>query len=574
MTIINQVLLWGMIAIAAIGLYILYNKKYCLIDRESKVKFDDKSRIMYYAILFVLLILAIFLRAYRLSEAPWGVNQDEAMGAYDGKALAFYATDRFGMYLPVQFTAWDFAQMSVMGSYLMIPFIRLFGFGVTQIRIPMVLFSVIGIVVSYFIALEIGKELFGKEREWERRIFALIVAILITINPWHLMQSRWALDCNMLPHFFMIAFLFLCKGRKKTRYYYLSMIFFAGAMYCYGLAYISVPIFLVASCIYLFVKKEIKWFEILICALIYVVLSMPINLVMMINTFGWETIETPIFTSALFPNSVRSGDLLFFSENRLSQLWLNIQAMLDVTFLQNQKSGMNTIKEFGTVYLCSLPFVLLGIVVLFKKAKGNTVLQLFKIFFLSALSVGLIAREVNENRMNIVYYPIIILLGIGIYSVILAFKSQKIRIIIAGSYLLLFIMFVNTYFNSYQDTLGWYFNAGLQQSLDYADTLYPDKYYISQDVVYGRDGFSGTVEILTVFNQDLDIPYFQGKTNTNHGKEVLPYEERYQYITFSEDEIEILENEVYILPEKYWEVIDDSIYNKTRFLNFFVVERK
>ena len=301
---------------------------------------------------------------------------------------------------------------------------------------------------------------------------------------------------------------------------------------------------------------------------------MPINLVMMINTFGWETIETPIFTSALFPNSVRSGDLLFFSENRLSQLWLNIQAMLDVTFLQNQKSGMNTIKEFGTVYLCSLPFVLLGIVVLFKKAKGNTVLQLFKIFFLSALSVGLIAREVNENRMNIVYYPIIILLGIGIYSVILAFKSQKIRIIIAGSYLLLFIMFVNTYFNSYQDTLGWYFNAGLQQSLDYADTLNPEKYYISQDVIYGRDGFSKTVEILTVFNQDLDIPYFQGKTNTNHGKEVLPYEERYQYITFSEDEIEILENEVYILPEKYWEVIDDSIYNKTRFLNFFVVERK
>ena len=94
---------------------------------EGKKEFwkDPKVEI---ALVALLLLGGIFIRAYHFGMIPIGVHQDEAMAAVDAKALADYGTDRFGMRYPVHFTAWIGGQMSVLLSYCMVPFIKILGF--------------------------------------------------------------------------------------------------------------------------------------------------------------------------------------------------------------------------------------------------------------------------------------------------------------------------------------------------------------------------------------------------------------------------------------------------------------
>ena len=130
-----------------------------------------------------ILLFAFLIRIIGLDSVPTGINQDEAMGAMDAWALSQYGTDRFGMQLPVHFTAWENSQMSVLLSYCMIPFIKLFGFTLFAIRLPMVFASVMGVALMY----HISKRFFSVN-------MSLAVMAFTAINPWHFMQSRWSLD--------------------------------------------------------------------------------------------------------------------------------------------------------------------------------------------------------------------------------------------------------------------------------------------------------------------------------------------------------------------------------------------
>ena len=158
-------------------------------------------------------------------DIPPGVNQDGAMAAVDAKALAEYGTDRFGTYMPVHLEAWGFGQMSSMLSYLAVPFIKMFGLNTFALRLPQMLISMGGLGAIAFIGIRI----FGKRT-------SLIFTALAAINPWHIMQSRWALDCNLFPHFFLIAFAFLIGAQKKDWPLFVSMALFGLTMYTYGVA--------------------------------------------------------------------------------------------------------------------------------------------------------------------------------------------------------------------------------------------------------------------------------------------------------------------------------------------------
>ena len=126
-------------------------------------------------------------------------------------------------------------------------------------RIPSLLCSIAGGVFFYLFM----RDVFGERA-------GLIAALLVAINPWHLIQSRWALDCNLLPHFFMGGLYFLNRGlTEKKRFLYISMLFFGLCMYCYGITIYTVPLFLVAVCAFYMIKKRVTLRNAAVCALVY-----------------------------------------------------------------------------------------------------------------------------------------------------------------------------------------------------------------------------------------------------------------------------------------------------------------
>ena len=319
--------------------------------------------------------------------------------------------------------------------------IKLLGLSVFSARLPMLLVSLASLVILYFFA-----------RDFAGKNTALTVLLFAAINPWHIMQSRWAIDCNLFPHFLLAGVFCLHRGiSRKKSWLYLSMVFFALSMYCYGLSIYTVPLFLLAACILLLQRRKVTFLQVLGCVGIYLLIAWPFLACMIINAFQLSTIETPFFTIPYFPYSMRSNDILFFSPQPLAQLQQNAVALLKILSQVYSGPRWNEIRGFGTLYLFSVPLMLLGMGIIFRRYRKSIGAALIVLWFLTGAAAGLITANVNINRINIIFYPMILFTGIGIWAT-MRFLGQKkvwkvLRLVIPLVYCAAFCLFVSSLSN-------------------------------------------------------------------------------------------------------------------------------
>lgn len=479
--------------------------------------------------IIAMLILTFITRLIGLNIIPSGINQDEAMGALDALALSQYATDRFGTFLPVHFTAWGYSQMSVLLSYCMIPFIKILGFNIISIRLPLALISSFSILVIYKIS-----------KQYVPLKVAYLIMSLTIINPWHIMQSRWALDCNLFPHIFLFAFYLLLKGLEKTKYLYLSMLFFALTFYSYGVAIYTVPVFLFFFAGFCIWKKQISFPKIIICIIIFMSVALPEIITMGINALHLKTIETPFFTMPYFEESMRNSDILFLNFS-FEQLFKNCKHLITQAFLQYPDHLFNSLPAFGPLYPISTPFIFIGMVSFIKQLfysqniKQHTKDIALLGFLLTGIWTGITTLEVNINRINIIFYPLIIFCGYGLYSTYLLIKNTTYQVLLLrlciSSYIFSFIAFVFLYLTHFSEEIKVYFNVDFLNIIHIADQLEDyDTLLITSNMDWQFN--SKMSEILTQYSCLIDAQYIQGNTNFHRNTEYLPYHERYLYLTY------------------------------------------
>ena len=472
--------------------------------------------------LWVLIGLFTLLRLWRFGTVPGGFNQDGAMAAVDALALARHGTDRFGTWLPAHFTAWGYGQMSVLLSYCMAPLFRLFGMNNVTARLPLLLWSLAGMgAAAVFL------------RDLCSRRAGLLALLFLALCPWHFMQSRWALDCNLFPHLFLLGLALLRRGTEKPAALYGSMVFFALCMYSYGVAFIPVPLFLLAACALLLRTRRITWRQALLCAGIYLLLSWPIYGTMLINTLGLSTVELPFVTMPFFPQSVRSGDLLFFSPAPLTQLRLNARALWSVGFLQGPDLPWNAIDGFGTLYRCVWPLGLLGLgLTLARAVRGQARrrpgYRLLLLFWLCGLVTGLCVNSVNVNRLNILFYAHICFVVLGAESLTRFSRLTAWPLLLSA--LLLSALFFRSYFGPWAERISDLFYEDFLQAVTLAGEGDFDKLIITPDTQY--TGSRAVSEILTLYALDVDAAYFQGKDDAS-----IPYRERFVYRNLTPEDL-------------------------------------
>jgi len=472
------------------------------------------------------------------------------MAAVDAMALAEHGTDRLGMKYPVHLTAWGFGQMSALLSYLMIPFIKLFGLNPVSARLPSLLVSLLGLVALYFFV-----------RKASNRAVALTVLAVAAVNPWHILQSRWALDCNLFPHFLMFGLLFLLAGEEKKWALFLSMVFFGLSMYCYGIALYTVPVFLFSACVYLISRGQIRVRDALVCTGVYLLVAWPFLLCMAINYFGWKTIETPLFSIPFFPDSLRSNDILFFSSHPGAQLIQNLRCTFRILCQIYNGLPWNEVRGFGTLYVFSLPFTLIGAVALFRRFRKNTGAALVCLLFLTGLLDGLITANVNINRINLIFYPLIVFCGAGICVTVRGAQRVSVELgILAGGlitalFLVGFLLFSRTYFTTYAEEISRFFMEDFGQAVTAVKDLDTDEYYITPDSQ--AKGYGHVSEILTLFYHQIDAEYYRSP-------------EFYEKYHFRNPGIEIPDsNAVYVIPAEYADLFENSDFVLTEYGRFF-----
>lgn len=513
------------------------------------------------ALLLGFALLALFVRVYRFGQVPGGFNQDGAMAAIDAKALADYGTDHYGMRYPVHLTAWGYGQMSALLSYLMVPFIKLMGLNPVSARLPQLFVSLLGLAALY----GFGRDAFGKKA-------ALVVFAFGAIAPWHILQSRWALDCNLYPHFFLFGVYFLNRSlsaKHRRLLLCLSMVMFGVCMYCYGIAIYTLPLFLLLACGYLLAKRKVRWGETLLALAVWLAVAWPFILVMAINFFQWDTIETPLFTLPYFSGSIRSKDILFFSEDVLAQLWENIKSLQRTVFAQGDDLPWNSIPAFGSIYRFSLPFAVLGLVYALFQARKNDAAVLLLFFFLTGLWCGICTNGVNINRVNLIFYLQIIFTALGLYTVLCRVGGRPLRLGLAAVYLVSFALLCGTYFGSYAREMEYYFFKDFGAAVASLKDSDADKIYITGRSQGENAGYVS--EVLTLFYHETDAEYFQGKREVPG---LLPYEERYTFANMEDIPIDPEEDAAYVAAAEELVYFDTGSYDMQQYGNYFVLRTK
>ena len=143
-----------------------------------------RPRINIFVIALTLLtLLGAGLRLVRLGDYPGGFGQDEAVVMYDAWSLLTTGAEHHGDRWPLNSRQFGDSPSSL-PSYIMMPFLVLFGPTEFAARLPCALLNVAAIPLF-------GLLLFHLFRSRAAGVFA---AVLLAVSPWNIFFSRWAVS--------------------------------------------------------------------------------------------------------------------------------------------------------------------------------------------------------------------------------------------------------------------------------------------------------------------------------------------------------------------------------------------
>lgn len=534
---------------------------------------------LYVSLVVIIFILAILFRVVNWPNVINDINCDEAMSAINAKFIAENGKDMYGTTYPVYFESWLIGGQSALPVYIMAFFIKIFGFSNFAVRLPMLIISMSSLLFIFLLTRKISKD----------KNISLIALTLLAINPWDILQSQWVLDCNFFPHFFLIAVYFLYVGieEKKNIHLYISMFVFAITLYTYGIALYLVPIFLLITAIYLIKNKKITFLKLFLCVTIFIIFALPIILMTLINLFDLPTLRIGKLTIQNFSYVTRRNDMIIFSENKINTLFNNIMSLMKTLVYQNDGLQWNGFPRFGTIYLISMPIIIVGIILMLYKGAYKGIKERYNQFgvililnwMLIGLIAGVIINNININRINIIWYALIIINAIGIYEIIRLVSNKKIVIALFGLiYLINFVGFINYFYKvgtqEISNSFTW--SQGLVEAIKYVDNMEENTIILSTNVA-------------NIDKKDVFIRY---ATKVNQKEKYLKKEEFFKYydddlnpnINFSTNEktynIEkindnsILINDIYVIRKSEYDKIDNKDkYEKNIFNNYIVLKK-
>ena len=429
---------------------------------NSKIKSSTQSGAYKIMLLFAF-ILHIGVFIYFIINTP--IHTDEVMTVLNANSLAKSGTDILGEKLPIYFDTWLHGGQSPFATYLVAIMIKLFGYSLFVTRVPMFVFSMLGLIAFYK---------FLKEVIPENETLINIAFCLACISPWHLYSSAFTLDCNFLPHIAMFGMYFLAKGinSKKSKYFVFSMLFFGLGFYCYILSAIIIPVLLAVLFLILLIKKKVSFKNTIISVITIFIVAIPFILQGLVQFGIIENLNFLGFSISKMPYYSRGSELKL--NNILENLGEGIISLLFTDIYSFNAKGVNSFNfanSFGSVAL------LAGVITLIlnKIRKRNDFGIFLKAVIISTLVssatvCSLTFYATALYRYNIYNYIFIIISAYGIYSVSKLFKKPRFKevtsLLVATSLIITTYCFAYYYKNDVINTNTFY-TSSIEECLNY-----------------------------------------------------------------------------------------------------------
>ena len=427
----------------------------------GRIKPDPKKT--EFVIAAAVLLAGALLRVLLLGRFPPGLNQDEASIGYDAWSLLVSGIDRNGAAWPVLLTSWGSGQ-NVLYAYLSFPFLRLFGRTVPALRLCAAFWGSFSLLFFWLLA-----------RRALGRTFGLPALLLLALDPWHLLLSRWALESNLLPAFLLLGTLFLCRVREKPRLLYAASAAYALGLYAYGTAFLFLPVFLLCASVRILRRKYVPLRHWLGSLLLFALIAFPLALCQLRNALGLPEMKLLWMTLPALTET-RQAATVSFSLKHLAALG---------RLLWRQTDGLpwNSAGPFGLFYgvpglLAALAGLTRMLVRAFRRElKDAEACALFSLLagFFAALFI-----DVNVNRVNFLFLPIVWCQAEG-----LLLLRGRLRFFLPPCLAALVIAAAfmgRWYVTKGAETLGPAFHEGLLEAIGYAESLEPESVWVTGEV--------------------------------------------------------------------------------------------
>lgn len=151
-----------------------------------------------------ILAVAVFLRLAWLDRLPPGINQDEAVHAYDAWCLRELGTDHYGQRWPVFFRAFgDYHPGNYV--YALLPIQALAGVSTWTTRLAAALAGALTVLFVYLLV----------RRMFDSRA-ALIAASLAALSPWHIHLARLGYEISLAVPLLTLGLMLLARAFVRT----------------------------------------------------------------------------------------------------------------------------------------------------------------------------------------------------------------------------------------------------------------------------------------------------------------------------------------------------------------------
>lgn len=417
-----------------------------------------------------LLLFAFGLRLALIESLPYGLNQDEASAGYDAWALLNYGVDRCGNHLPVLLASWGSGQNALM-SYLAMPFIALFGLSELSLRLVSALSGCAALVFFWLLA-----------RRTRGPAFALCALFFLSVCPWHIMASRWALESNLLPAFLLAGIYFTARAREKQWSLLPAALCFGLSLYAYGTAFFFLPPFLIFAVLWL--RKSLRPLSFFVSLAVFALIALPISLCQLRNALG---LPGTTFLGLSLPSltETRQAATTVFGGGGVGTTLSHFKRFLVILLKQTDGLPYNAAASGGLFYFFGLPLAVVGLIKSVRSLKEAPeeapLLAALGCAFLCAFFV-----DVNVNRINMVWLPLIYFISLGLYVMLCQLK--KWAIIPVAGILVCFALFLSGYFSVFGGEGSSYFFPGLGEAVAYTAAQDPESvfisYYVNQPYIF------------------------------------------------------------------------------------------
>lgn len=394
-------------------------------------------------LLFLIIILAFFLRIYKLGEIPANLNPDEMALGYNAYSILKSGADEHGQFLPLALQSFGDWKLPIY-SYLTAISIAFFGLTEVAVRIPSAIAGVLGVFFIYGIALILFK----------KREIAFFASFFFALSPWSIYFSRAAYEVNVATTIFLGGFLALLYyfQKKRAEYLFLSFVLFGATMFTQHNYIVFTPLYVFT--ILVFFRKNIrynrKWYTaISLFAVLIIISYMSIvagggKKVSNLNILNDRNIIYNRVEKLRGDNSLKNNFLERIFHTKYSggayQFALNYLNSYSPNFLFD-KGGEKLVHNIGDVgyfYVFDAFFVITGLAFLLWNREKESLLFLVP-WLLIAPIPSAITRELSGTRLFTIVPLFVLIASYGAYKMITIWKEGKLKYVVYGILGLLFI---------------------------------------------------------------------------------------------------------------------------------------